>query len=186
MDNARPPARTQLFAVRVWRDELGAGQAEWRGEVRHVVSGEVRYFRDWPALVALLQAMLPEQGGGDGPERTIDERPTATRARTCPSRKEPRMIASLSTGGRVQPDQIDAVAAALQVLVPRARQQAPGLKSALVAGDRGTGKLVLISLWESQAAADAAEPLYQDAMRELAQFIVEPPTRERYEVLLQV
>jgi hypothetical protein len=63
MDNAQPPARTHLFTVRVWLEELGAGQTEWRGEVRDVVSGEVRYFRDWPALVAVVQAMLPQQGG---------------------------------------------------------------------------------------------------------------------------
>jgi hypothetical protein len=29
--------------------------------VHEVVSGEVRYFRDWPALVALVQAMLPKK-----------------------------------------------------------------------------------------------------------------------------
>jgi hypothetical protein len=63
MDNAPPPARTHLFTVRVWLEELGAGQTEWRGEVRDVVSGEVRYFRDWPTLVALVQAMLPKKGG---------------------------------------------------------------------------------------------------------------------------
>jgi hypothetical protein len=46
--------------------------------------------------------------------------------------------------------------------------------------------LVIVSLWESDAATEAAEPLYQEAMRELGSFIAEPPTRERYEVLLQV
>ena len=61
LDNAQPPARTHLFTVRVWLEELGAGQTEWRGEVRDVLSGEVRYFRDWPALVTLLQAMLPKK-----------------------------------------------------------------------------------------------------------------------------
>jgi hypothetical protein len=59
MDKPQPPARTHLFTVRMWLEELGAGQTEWRGEVRDVVSGEVRYFRDWPTLVALVQAMLP-------------------------------------------------------------------------------------------------------------------------------
>jgi quinol monooxygenase YgiN len=87
---------------------------------------------------------------------------------------------------RVQPDQLDAVAAALQVLVPRARQQAPGLTSALVAGDRRTGRLVTVSLWESEAAWEAGEPLYQEAVREVGHFFAEPPTREGYEVLLQV
>ncbi len=87
--------------------------------------------------------------------------------------------------GRVKPDQIDEFAAALQPLLPRTKQQAQGLTSVVVLGDRPTGKIVLVSRWESEAAAEAAEPLYQEAMRELARFIAEPPTRERYEVLLE-
>jgi hypothetical protein len=67
MDKAEPPARMHLFTVRVWLEELGAGQTEWRGEVRDVVSGEVRYFRDWPTLVTLVQAMLPQHGGAAAP-----------------------------------------------------------------------------------------------------------------------
>jgi len=63
MDKAQPPARTHLITVRVWLEDLGQGQREWRGEVQEVLSGEVRYFRHWPTLVALLQAMLPKQGG---------------------------------------------------------------------------------------------------------------------------
>ena len=62
MDKAQPPSRTHLFTVRMWLEDLGQGQTEWRGEVQHVVSGEMRYFRDWPAMVALLQAMLPKKG----------------------------------------------------------------------------------------------------------------------------
>jgi hypothetical protein len=60
MDTAQPPARSHLFTVRLWLEELGEGQTEWRGEVHEVVSGERRYFRDWQTLVALLQAMLPK------------------------------------------------------------------------------------------------------------------------------
>jgi hypothetical protein len=62
-----PPARTHLFTVRVWLEELDAGQTEWRGEVQYVVSGEVHSFRDWPTLGALVQAMLPKQAGADTP-----------------------------------------------------------------------------------------------------------------------
>ncbi len=61
MDKAHPPSRTHLFTVRVWLEDLGEGQTEWRGEVQYVVSGEIRYFRDWPALVALFQALLPKK-----------------------------------------------------------------------------------------------------------------------------
>jgi hypothetical protein len=50
---------THLFAVRIWLEPLSQEQAEWRGKVEHVLSGEWRYFRDWPTLVAHLKAILP-------------------------------------------------------------------------------------------------------------------------------
>jgi steroid delta-isomerase-like uncharacterized protein len=62
MNKTQPPSGTHLFTVRLWLEHLGEGQTEWRGEVRSVVSGETRYFRDWPRLVALVQAMLPKKG----------------------------------------------------------------------------------------------------------------------------
>lgn len=55
-DTQRP--RSHLFMVRVWLEDLGDGKAEWRGQVKHVLSGEVRYFREWSALVDHLIAML--------------------------------------------------------------------------------------------------------------------------------
>jgi len=94
------------------------------------------------------------------------------------------MHARVNTG-QVQPDQLDKFVAAIQPLLRRAKQQAPGLMSVMLLGDRLTGKIVLVSRWESEAAAEAAEPVYQEAMRELGRFIAEPPTREPYEVLLE-
>lgn len=44
--------------LRVWAEDLGNGQAEWRGKVEHVTSGQVYYFRDWARLTALLLEML--------------------------------------------------------------------------------------------------------------------------------
>jgi len=69
MDTAHPPSRSHLFTVRVWREDLGHSQSEWRGEVHEVESGEVRYFREWSALLTLLQAMLPPPEGSGVPER---------------------------------------------------------------------------------------------------------------------
>jgi quinol monooxygenase YgiN len=86
---------------------------------------------------------------------------------------------------RVQPNQLDDCVAAFQSLLPRAKQQSAGLMSVLALGDRRTGKIVIVSRWESAAAAEAAEALYQDAMRELGRFLAEPPTREPYEVLVE-
>jgi hypothetical protein len=48
---------SQLFLVRLWPDE--EGRPEWCGKVQHVMSGEAMDFRDWPMLIARLQAMLP-------------------------------------------------------------------------------------------------------------------------------
>ena len=67
MDTAHLPARSHLFTVRVWREDLGHSQSEWRGEVRDVESREVRYFRDWSTLLTLVQAMLLEKEGSDLP-----------------------------------------------------------------------------------------------------------------------
>jgi hypothetical protein len=61
MDKPAPNPSSHLFLVRVWSEEVADGRAEWRGQVQHVsgVAGKVHYFRDWPALVAWLQQMLP-------------------------------------------------------------------------------------------------------------------------------
>ncbi len=45
---------SHLFTLRIWQEELGNGEMEWRSRVHHVMSGEVRYFRDWPSLIAFL------------------------------------------------------------------------------------------------------------------------------------
>ena len=56
--DVREPVHAQLFMLRMWPEDLGEGRVEWRGKVQHVTSGEARYFRDWPALIACLQEML--------------------------------------------------------------------------------------------------------------------------------
>ncbi len=58
-----PRQRTHLFTLRLWAETLGDGRSEWRGQLRHVVSGEVRYFRDWLTLVSLLGELLPDAPG---------------------------------------------------------------------------------------------------------------------------
>jgi hypothetical protein len=72
VDLEQQQPRSHLFTVRLWLEELGNDQTEWRGKVQHVTSGEVRYFRDWPALIAFLQMLLstPEANSrtSSGPE----------------------------------------------------------------------------------------------------------------------
>lgn len=69
--------RTHLFLVRVWLENLGDGKTEWRGQVKQVMSKEVRYFREWATLVEHMQAMLSsvENNGNskDRPSRRLPE-----------------------------------------------------------------------------------------------------------------
>ena len=64
--NSQP---SQLFTLRVWREPLGRGLFELRYQVRHVLSGETLYFREWPALIAYITERLAagnEDRRGDG------------------------------------------------------------------------------------------------------------------------
>jgi hypothetical protein len=54
----QPVETSHLFTLRLWPEELGGGQTEWRGKVQHVNGGEVRYFRDWPTLEAFVEGLL--------------------------------------------------------------------------------------------------------------------------------
>ena len=49
---------SHLFTVRLWQEELGGGQAEWRGRAQDIVTGAAAYFRDWPGLIAVLSHLL--------------------------------------------------------------------------------------------------------------------------------
>ena len=58
MISRRHEARSDLFTLRVWPEEIDDGRLEWRGTVQHVTSGEVHYFRDWDAMLAFLLGIL--------------------------------------------------------------------------------------------------------------------------------
>ena len=60
-DHPESPQRSQLFTVRVWREDLGEGRSEWRGKVQHVLSGEARYFRERAMLITVLGEMFESQ-----------------------------------------------------------------------------------------------------------------------------
>ncbi|MBS1253431.1 MAG: hypothetical protein MAG451_02480 [Anaerolineales bacterium] len=66
MKRRKQPAHSHMFQVRIWREDLGAGQSEWRGKVQHALSGRRRYFRQWPDLLVYLQEMLSEVEAEDG------------------------------------------------------------------------------------------------------------------------
>ncbi len=60
IDGAQVHPRSHLFTVRVWEEEIGMKQSEWRGKVQFLTTGEVRYFREWAALAPLLLTILAE------------------------------------------------------------------------------------------------------------------------------
>jgi hypothetical protein len=55
--------------VRVWQEEIGTDQVEWRGKVQLVTNGDVRYFRGWTALAPLLLTMLSELDSNPEPNQ---------------------------------------------------------------------------------------------------------------------
>ncbi len=60
------PHHSHLFTLRLWQEAWGAGQGEWRGQVRYVLSGEARYFREWSALIAYLLEMAAQAEASQG------------------------------------------------------------------------------------------------------------------------
>ena len=50
--------QSQLFTIRVWQEAEADDQIQWRGKLRHIPSGEIRYFRGWAALIPLMLDML--------------------------------------------------------------------------------------------------------------------------------
>jgi hypothetical protein len=64
MDTPLQRPHSHLFTVRVWKEEVGTDQTEWRGKVQLLTSGDVRYFREWEDLVPLLLTMLSEFESG--------------------------------------------------------------------------------------------------------------------------
>jgi hypothetical protein len=55
---SREIPRSQLFLVRVWQEQLGEGEIEWRGRVQNIHSGAVAYFREWDGLSVTLPRLL--------------------------------------------------------------------------------------------------------------------------------
>jgi hypothetical protein len=65
LDKGQTAHRSHLFTVRLWAEELGNGQIEWRGQIQHVLSSQMRYFRNGATLVDLVLAILPGLEGNE-------------------------------------------------------------------------------------------------------------------------
>ena len=51
---------SSLFTIRLWQEARGDELREVRMQVRHVLSGETRYFRAWLQLEEYLEQKLHE------------------------------------------------------------------------------------------------------------------------------
>ncbi len=71
MEN-QPQIDSHLFFLRLWTSPIDSGEVAWEGKVQHVVSGQAASFGDWPALVAALLAMLPQDIEAQQGERNED------------------------------------------------------------------------------------------------------------------
>jgi len=49
------------FVLQVWAESALDRQVEWRGKIHHPASGEARYVRDWPTMLALLETTLTDR-----------------------------------------------------------------------------------------------------------------------------
>lgn len=57
-DKDPPQPRSQLFTVRLWRDTEQTDERAPYMQVRHVLTGETRYFSAWPPLIDYLLSKL--------------------------------------------------------------------------------------------------------------------------------
>ncbi len=88
---------------------------------------------------------------------------------------------------QVQPGQTDeAIRIYRESVTPNARLQ-NGYRGGILLTDRGTGKCISISFWESEAAMTAGETrgYLQEQIGKFTGVIAGPPTRETFEVSVQ-
>jgi hypothetical protein len=51
--------RSEYFVIRLWREEVPP-DAEWRGRMQHVTSGEVRFFHNWDTFIGGLTELTSQ------------------------------------------------------------------------------------------------------------------------------
>lgn len=60
----RAYGNSELFTIRLWMEELDERRRELRGQVKHVVTGITRNFREWADLEAFLLATFDDYEEG--------------------------------------------------------------------------------------------------------------------------
>jgi quinol monooxygenase YgiN len=95
-----------------------------------------------------------------------------------------RMIARV-TSVQFSPDKLGEVYSSIEAGIA-AVQQAQGFQGLLFLADRSTGKVVMISQWEGDAAMEASNSLRQEQLAKVAPMVVGPVITEVFEVLAKV
>jgi hypothetical protein len=54
----QPELHSQLFTVRLWRGARQTSESDPYMQVKHVLSGETRYFNAWAPLIAYIMGKL--------------------------------------------------------------------------------------------------------------------------------
>jgi hypothetical protein len=57
----RPPPAI-MMTLRLWQEVIEPQQSEWRGEIKNLATGEVRYFRGWGEIAEIVANMLSNSG----------------------------------------------------------------------------------------------------------------------------
>ena len=86
-----------------------------------------------------------------------------------------------TTTFHVQPSTIDEALRIVQDALPITKQQR-GFKGGLALADYNTGKLIGITLWETEAdmLANEANGYYREQVGKIGSFLVDQPLREAY------
>lgn len=88
---------------------------------------------------------------------------------------------------QVQPGKSDEMIGMFRDSVVPAAKQQKGFKSGLLLTDRGTGKAISISLWDTEADMKTSEAsgYIQEQPAKFGAILAAPPTTEHYEVSIQ-
>jgi heme-degrading monooxygenase HmoA len=89
---------------------------------------------------------------------------------------------------QIRPDKVDEATRLYQDSVVPAAKREKGFKGMTLVTDRATGKGISLSYWETEADMSAGEAsgYYQQQIAKFAPMLVAQPTRETYEVSVQV
>ncbi len=71
MNEKREGSQSQMFTLRVWVEDVGnacaerqpevasrSSRFEYRGTLKHVLTGETHHFRDWTTLTQLIETSM--------------------------------------------------------------------------------------------------------------------------------